>query len=110
MAQVDAEQDTVVFCGVGNVVGRVVSGVTDRTLLSQNGTAGLQIRTVQDMRHAFAKHSLLIMHSDGIAGRWSLHVVPGLLKHHPSLVAAWLIRDHCRGRDDATVVVLRRRA
>lgn len=110
MAQVDGEQETLVFCGVGNIVGRIVSGVTDRTLLSQNGTAGLQIRTVQDMSHAFAKHSLLVMHSDGIASRWNLHGVPGLLQQHPSLVAAWLVRDHCRGRDDATVVVVRRRA
>jgi anti-sigma regulatory factor (Ser/Thr protein kinase) len=110
MAQVDAEQETIIFCGVGNIIGRIVSGVEDRTLLSQNGTAGVQIRTVQDVRHAFAAHALLVMHSDGIASRWKLQGSPGLLQHHPTLVAAWLIRDHCRGHDDATVVVIRRRA
>jgi hypothetical protein len=34
---------------------------------------------------------------------------PGLLRRHPSIVAAWLVRDHRRGSDDVTVVVLRRR-
>jgi hypothetical protein len=32
---------------------------------------------------------------------------PGLLKHHPDLIAATLYRDFARGRDDVTVVVAR---
>jgi hypothetical protein len=32
----------------------------------------------------------------------------GILQHHPTVIAAWLIKDHCRGPDDATVVVLKR--
>jgi hypothetical protein len=48
------------------------------------------------------------MHSDGLTTRWSLDGAYGLLQRHPSVVAAWLIRDHTRGPDDVTVVVLRR--
>jgi hypothetical protein len=32
-----------------------------------------------------------------------------LLGRDPTLAAALLVRDHCRGRDDATVAVLRRK-
>ena len=110
IARIDLEEETITFCGVGNVAGRIVSGLQDRTLVSQNGTAGVQIRSVQDMRQAWTAHTMLVMHSDGIAGRWNLDEAPGLLQHHPVLVAAWLIRGHCRGRDDVTVVVVRQRS
>jgi hypothetical protein len=32
-----------------------------------------------------------------------------VLGRDPALAAAILIRDHCRGRDDATVVVIKRK-
>jgi len=109
LARIDLEDESIVFAGVGNVSARIITGVEDRTLVSQNGTAGLQIRSVQDVRHAWTAHSLLVMHSDGIAGRWSLAEVPTLLQQHPVVVAAWLLNNHGRARDDATVVVVRRR-
>jgi anti-sigma regulatory factor (Ser/Thr protein kinase) len=109
MAQIDLDRQTIVFCGVGNVTGRIITAVEDRTLMSHNGTAGLQIRTARDVSHGWTDHSVLVMHSDGIAARWNLKEVPQLLQHHPAVLAAWLIREHCRGRDDATVVAIRRR-
>ena len=48
------------------------------------------------------------MHSDGLTTRWTMNEAKSLLQRHPSLIAAWLVRDHSRGRDDVTVVVLRR--
>jgi hypothetical protein len=48
------------------------------------------------------------MHSDGLTTRWSVDSAHGLLQRHPSVIAAWLVRDHTRGRDDVTVVVVRR--
>ncbi len=109
MAQVDLERQTIVFCGVGNVTARIITAVEDKTLMSQNGTAGIQIRTARDVNYGWTDHSMLVMYSDGIAGRWDLKAAPALLQHHPVLLAAWLMRDHCRGRDDATVVAVRRR-
>ena len=109
LARIDLEQESILFSGAGNVTGRIISGVEDRTLVSQNGTVGLQIRTLQNVRHAWNAHALLVMHSDGIAARWSLKDAPELLQHHPVVVAGWLMRDHGRGRDDATVVAVRRR-
>jgi hypothetical protein len=109
MARIDFADESIVFAGVGNICARIITGVEDRTLVCQNGTAGLQIRSVQDVRHAWTAHSLLVMHSDGIVSRWSLAGVPSLLQHHPVVVAAWLVNKHHRARDDATVVVLRNR-
>lgn len=96
------------FAGVGNIVGRLISGVTDKTLMCQPGTLGVQIRRLQDTVQDWPDHAILVLHSDGVTTRWNLADVPGLLQCDPILIAAWILRDHCRGRDDATVVVVRR--
>jgi len=46
------------------------------------------------------------MYSDGISGRWELKNRADLLARHPAIIAAAIYRDHGRGRDDATVVVV----
>lgn len=108
LAALDATRGTVVFAGAGNVCGRIVSGVEDRTLLSQHGTVGLQIRRLVDSDHVWPEHAVLVLHSDGVTTRWTLADTPGLLQCDPSVIAAWLMREHRRGRDDATIVVIRR--
>ena len=110
VAQLDADADSVNFCGTGNIAGRLVSGIEGRTLVSQNGTVGLQVPQLQDVDCAWAEHAILIMHSDGIVTRWDFRTTPGLLQCDPAVIAGWLIRDHLRGRDDATIVVVRRAA
>lgn len=97
-----------VLAGAGNILGRLISGVDDRSLICQPGTLGVQIRRLQDTPHDWPAHAVLVMHSDGIVSRWSLGDATGLLQCAPIVVAGWILRDHCRGRDDATVVVARR--
>ncbi|MEC5384455.1 ATP-binding protein [Uliginosibacterium sp. H3] len=109
MADIDSNDEVVLFSGAGNIVGRLISGIEDRSLMSQHGTAGMQIGRLQDVRYEWPSHAILVMHSDGLTTRWKLEDAVEILQHHPALIAGWLIRDHCRGRDDATVVVLKRR-
>ncbi|RZL32700.1 MAG: histidine kinase [Rubrivivax sp.] len=96
------------LAGAGNIIGRLISGVRDRSLLTQPGTLGVQIRRLQDNAHDWPEHAVLVLHSDGIVSRWNLEGAEGLLRCEPIVLAAWILRDHCRGRDDATVVVVRR--
>jgi len=108
MARLDVAHPSFVFSGAGNVTGRLLSGVADRSLLAQHGTLGLQVRRLQDIPYDWPPHALLILHSDGIQTRWKLDDTPALLQADPAVIAGWILRDHCRGRDDATVVVIRR--
>ena len=108
IVEVDANAGTVVFSGAGNIAGRMISGVEDRSLMSQHGTVGVQIRKLQDMSYAWADHSIVVLHSDGLTTRWNLKDAGGLLQCDPAVVAGWLLREHTRGRDDVTVVVLKR--
>ena len=110
IVRLDADAREVVFCGAGNIAARLTSGVGDRSFLCQSGTLGLQVGRLQDVSVAWPDHALLVMHSDGLSGRWDLRDTPGLLQCDPALIAAWLIRDHIGGRDDATVIVVRAHA
>lgn len=103
----DSVARTVVFAGAGNIAGRLLSGVEDRSLLSQHGTVGVQMRTLSDIVYPWPAHACLVLHSDGVTSRWLLGTDAALLQCDPAVIAAWLLRDHLRGRDDATVVVVR---
>jgi anti-sigma regulatory factor (Ser/Thr protein kinase) len=107
--QADAAASAVRSAGAGNVVGRLVSGVSDRSILCQHGTAGVTIRTPEESSTPWPEHALLLAFSDGIETRWKADVITPVLGRDPTLAAALLVRDHCRGRDDATVAVLRRK-
>jgi anti-sigma regulatory factor (Ser/Thr protein kinase) len=107
--RVDTAAASVSYCGAGNIVGRVLSGVFDKSLVTQHGTAGMQIRKPETTSLALPAHALVVLHSDGIETRWSVDALRPLLQKDPTLVAAVLLRDHTRHRDDATVVVIRQK-
>jgi anti-sigma regulatory factor (Ser/Thr protein kinase) len=106
--QLDTDKSGIRSCGAGNVAARLVSGNSDRTLLTQHGTAGVQIRTPEEVTIEWAPHAMLVVHSDGLESRWDPQRLMPVLRRDPMLAAAILLRDHSRGRDDSTVVVLRR--
>jgi anti-sigma regulatory factor (Ser/Thr protein kinase) len=106
---VDATSRAGRFAGVGNVAGSIVSGADSRGLFSHNGTAGVQVRKVQQFDYPWPPAGLLVMHSDGLQTRWSFDAYPGLAQRHPAVVAGLLYRDFARGRDDLTITVVRGR-
>ena len=102
-----ARNGVVRYAGVGNIAGSLVTSSQSRGMASQNGTVGVQMRKAQQLAYDWPERALLIMHSDGVSNRWSLDAHEGLIGRHPAVVAAVLLRDFGRGRDDATVVVVR---
>ena len=106
IARVSAGQ--VVYAGVGNIAATIVDvGLDVRHMVSNNGTVGHIARTIRDFSYPVTAGALLVLASDGIATSWRLDTYPGITQHHPTLIAAVLLRDYGRGRDDATVLVAR---
>ena len=93
------------FAGVGNISGLLLSRGASRHLVSYNGTAGVEARTIREFRCPWPEGGVLVLHSDGVATHWSLEDYPGLAQKDPALIAGVLFRDHQRPRDDSTVVV-----
>jgi anti-sigma regulatory factor (Ser/Thr protein kinase) len=94
------------YAGVGNISGYLVAPGRSQGLMSHNGTLGMHQRHTKQLDYHCDPGSLLVMHSDGLSARWDIKNHPTLLHAHPAIVAAALYRDHVRGRDDATVMVV----
>ena len=107
VARIDVAARTVRFVGVGNISAILVHSSGARHMVSHNGTAGHVAPRIREFTYEFDADPLVILHSDGLATRWDIAAYPGLTVQHPSLVAGVLLRDHRRGRDDASVVAMR---
>jgi hypothetical protein len=63
--------------------------------------------SVHEYTYGWDASGPILLYSDGIATHWSPDSYGDLFSRDPSLVAGVIYRDWTRGRDDATVVVLR---
>lgn len=102
--------DKLCFAGVGNI--RAVICYPDHhteTLISQNGTAGIQVRSPKVLSHDWPRGTVLVVQSDGIQSRWDLSRYKSILLYHPNILAAALMRDYRRPKDDSMVIVVSRR-
>ena len=105
IAEIDVEQQSVRFAGVGNIAASIFSSTEHHNLVSYNGTVGHEVRKIQEFTYPWYANGLLIMHSDGLITQWRLDRYPGLSRKHPTLIAGVLYRDFHRERDDVTVLV-----
>lgn len=109
IVEIDLEQQSVCFAGIGNIAARIFALNKHHHLVSHNGTVGHEIRKIQEFNYPWYANGLLIMHSDGLDTKWQLDRYPGLREKHPSLIAGVLYRDFNRERDDVTVLVAKGR-
>ena len=96
------------FAGVGNIRAVIQRPGQSKTLISQNGTAGIHIKSAKVLSEPWDGNGYLILHSDGITSHWDLANYHGIYSRHPALIASIIYRDFARGGDDMTVVVIRR--
>jgi anti-sigma regulatory factor (Ser/Thr protein kinase) len=108
VVELNRERRTAIFSGVGNISARIFEDAgPSRQMVSTNGTAGAEIRTVREFTYPWPIGAAVVLHSDGLSARWDLSDYPGLLTRDPGVIAGVLMRDHCRHTDDATVVVVK---
>jgi anti-sigma regulatory factor (Ser/Thr protein kinase) len=98
------------YVAVGNVNGRVLGPSGPRSLVTLPGAIGLHASPpkagVSDC--PWPPGSTLILWTDGLDSHvGSPPLNSGLLSHDPAVIAAVMLRDHGRGVDDRTVVVVR---
>jgi Stage II sporulation protein E (SpoIIE) len=108
-AVIDTGRGEFSYAGLGNISGRLIQGRRSRGLVSREGTAGSQLPLPSPLVTGMAwdPGSVLILTSDGIRSHWDPLAYPGLLNCDPLVTATVIYRDHERGTDDATVLVVR---
>ena len=107
LALYDAPTGQLHFAGIGNVSACIIDANGRRQLTSYNGIVGHNMRKVHEFSVDCAPGSLVIMATDGIGTQWDLNQYPGLGVCNPAVVAAVLLRDFARARDDASVLAYR---
>lgn len=107
VATIDPHENSVRYAGLGNIGATIVStqGGRNRSLVSQNGTAGAETRRIHEHHYPWEHGAVLIMHSDGIK-TWSLDAYSGALQYDPAVIVGLLYRDFRRGNDDTTVLAI----
>jgi hypothetical protein len=93
------------FAGIGNIAGAVIGDGRRQTLMTQPGIVGQQRPRLREVETALPRSAVVVLHSDGLTGRWTLERYPGLIGRSPVLIAATLLRDAGVRRDDAAVLV-----
>jgi anti-sigma regulatory factor (Ser/Thr protein kinase) len=107
IAEVRPLSGTIIYSGVGNIAGIMMSaGKLGRNMVSHNGTLGHIVPRIQEFTSEWPRDGRLIMFSDGLLTRWDLSQYPGLTTRPAAVIAAVLLRDLRRGRDDSSVFVL----
>jgi len=109
ITQVTPSEGRMRFCGIGNIAARAYAepGTPAQRLLSRPGIVGAgTARAVPDVAGSWSPSSWLVLHTDGVSERWNAGDWPGLLRHDPGVVAAWILGQQGRGRDDACVVAV----
>jgi hypothetical protein len=111
VVEVDSEGEEARFAGIGNVSAVVCApaktALPRRTMVSMPGIVGQHKRDIREFAYPLPPQSLVILHSDGLTDRWTLDDYPGLSDRAPIVVAATLLRDAGKRRDDAAVLVAR---
>jgi hypothetical protein len=109
VAEIDRDAGTVRFAGIGNVTATIVDGRRRRAMASVPGIVGQLAadgrRTLREFDYPLPAGALVVLHSDGLTERWDLADYPGLAARSAVTVAATLLRDAGRRRDDASVLV-----
>jgi hypothetical protein len=107
IAEIRPLAGTLIYAGVGNIAGSILSNTLSRSLVSHNGTLGHVMARVQEFKAEWPRDGILVMHSDGLQSRWELSKYAGLLARQPALIGGVLLRDFRRERDDASVMVMK---
>jgi anti-sigma regulatory factor (Ser/Thr protein kinase) len=107
--RLDWAKAAITFAGVGNIEGWIDDGDRRRPLSSTPGIVGSNMRTIREVTHPMPASGLVILHTDGLTGKWNLDDYPGLRTRDPNLVAATLMRDAGIRNDDRGIVVVKLR-
>lgn len=101
---IDGPRGVLLFAGIGNVEGRLLSGDHERHFSPNRGVLGRGARRPHLLELALAGAWTVLLHSDGIHARHLAEVLP-----RPSVddLAREIIASHARDTDDATVVIVR---
>jgi len=94
------------FAGIGNVEAQLWrSGRVERPM-AYRGIVGAAMRTLRELVYPLEAEWVLVLHSDGIRGRFDLPALPAFRQRDMQGLATAILADWSRAHDDATVIAV----
>ena len=109
IALIDIPTHKLTFAGVGNIEGAIYVDEHVSRFVSHNGTAGYEIGHPKEFSYDCPDGAIVVLSSDGCTSQINLNRYTALKSKDAALIAGVLYRDFNRGRDDASVIVLKTR-
>jgi hypothetical protein len=103
LVRIDSRERKLRFCGVGNTDVRIVSEPPMHPA-SMDGILGANVRKVRVFEYPYNSLRAVVMHSDGISGRFDLSDYPSIYEH-PQMAADAIMTKWSKELDDATIVI-----
>lgn len=107
IARIDLQGGLLAYTGIGNVEARLLQDGREQRLVPVRGIVGHVFRLVRVTEVALAPTWLLVMHTDGVTGRFELRDLVEPDAPDPATLARTLLERWGRDTDDACVVVAR---
>ncbi|KFE33403.1 ATP-binding protein [Thioclava atlantica] len=107
MVRIEEPEMKLSYAGLGNISTICIGAHGTKRLAVRDGRiGGAQTRGFEE-EMVLAPGDMIIMHSDGLKTLRDRDFRPGLLHRSPLLIAGFLLERSFRGRDDASIVVVR---
>ena len=103
LLRIDSRGRKLRFCGVGNTDVRIVSEPPMHPA-SMDGILGVNLRKITAFEYPYRSLRAVVMHSDGISGRFDLSDYPSIYEH-PQIAADAIMNKWSKEYDDATVAI-----
>ncbi|MFP4518693.1 MAG: ATP-binding protein [Oceanicaulis sp.] len=100
------DEERLTSAGVGNIAGAVLTREETRRLVSREGSIGRRC-VVRPESYAFPEGAMLVLHSDGLKTFRRTEKHSHLFFRSSLTASAILLREGLRGRDDASIIVMR---
>jgi anti-sigma regulatory factor (Ser/Thr protein kinase) len=104
LLMIDTSTSNLVFVGIGNIEGFILSATGKKNLISYGGILGHNIRSPRTFEFPFIAGDTVCLYSDGINARWNTNDINW--NEHPQKIADYLVNQFSRPNDDTTVLII----
>ncbi|MGP4024598.1 SpoIIE family protein phosphatase [Actinomadura sp. 3N407] len=105
VATIEPDAGRIRFAGLGNIAAWIVHPDRRTGMISVPGIAGIHAR-FREQLYDLPPGAAVVLHSDGLTGRWGVAGRPGLPDRDPTLIAATVLRDAGVRHDDRCVLAV----
>ncbi len=106
LCRLDLQSGELAFVGVGDTTVRICNA-SDRRLVSRSGVIGYALPTLKQETTTLTPGDVMLLHTDGVSGRYYLEDYPELLKEDAQTIVRHIMSQFGKVTDDALFIAVK---